>query len=118
MCRGRGPIPKTHGNAAFPVPLTSTRAILVSSADMKGNSLFLYFPVPADQDFLLFLGGLCLLGFPVEEGAAHGLGMERLLQSPFAKGFQGQSCELDLTKQGWREKYTPLVCVLAPKSLG
>lgn len=35
--------------------------------------------------------------------AVHGLGTERLLQRPLAKGFQGQPCELDLTKQGWRE---------------
>lgn len=46
----------------------------------------------------------------MDEGAVHGLGMERLLQSPFAKGFQGQPCELALTKQGWREKHVPLLC--------
>ena len=63
----------------------------------------------------------------MEEGAVHGLGMERLLQSPFAKGFQGQSCELDLSKQGWRETHAPLlragvwvspVSQPTPKSLG
>lgn len=64
VCRGRGPVPKTCGSPVFPDPLTSIRAILVSSADMKGKSLFLYFPVLTDQDFLPFLGGLCLLEVP------------------------------------------------------
>lgn len=45
-------------------------------------------------------------------GALHGgLGMERLLQSSFAKSFRDQSCELDSTKQDWKEN-THHFCVL------
>lgn len=62
VSRGRGPVPRTQGSPVFPDPLTSTKAILVSSTDMKGKSLFLYFPVLIDQDF--FRGGLHLLEFP------------------------------------------------------
>jgi len=89
VCRERGPIPKTHEHPVFPDPLTSIRSILVSSADIKGKSLILYFSVLTDQDFLSFLGGLCLLEFPCGGRGCSGAGNGEAFAKAVCKRLSG-----------------------------